>query len=276
MAFEFFKKLISKFTKPKKTPLLGLALGSGGARGMAHIGILRAFEEEGISFNVVSGSSIGSIVGGLYCAGFSSRAMNEYLKELDILNPQKLLALKIAGVSTQTILDRAMGGADIQDLKLPYCAVAVDLYSGEEVQITSGNVATAMCASSAIPPIFKPVEYMGQKLVDGAYLNNVPADACKKMGASVVIGVNLSKENPTNAQIKSVADNMYKGHKIPYANRAEKGEKYSDFMLYPNLEQYTAASITKIDEIQEIGYECAKRAMPEIKKLLKAKKIIKG
>ena len=107
MITDFFKRIFNK-TTPKK---LGLALGSGGAKGMAHIGAIRAFDEEGISFDVVTGTSIGSIVGGMYAAGFSSAAMLKYVSELELLSVQTLIKMKLAGKTTEKLLDEIMGGA---------------------------------------------------------------------------------------------------------------------------------------------------------------------
>lgn len=269
MAFKFFKDIFKKIFTKNKPKKLGLALGSGGALGFAHVGVLRAFEEEGISFSVVAGSSIGSIVGGFYALGFTSNGIIKYLEEARLFEPQKLIALKLAGYTTEKVLDQMTGGAMIEDLKIAYSAVAVDLYSGEEEHLKGGNLAKAMCASSAIPPFFKPVEIDGKKLVDGAFLNSVPSDVCKSLGADIVIGVNLSCNNPTNEQIVKVCDEIYKGHNIPLVNRAEKGDKHSDYLLCPNLSQFSSTDIRRRDELIQIGYECAKKAMDEIKKIIK-------
>lgn len=280
MFLDFFNKIINKIkgvsTRSQNTKKLGLALGSGGAKGMAHIGALRAFEEEGIKFNVISGCSIGSIIGGMYASGFSWASIVAYLKELNITDPQTLIKYKLSGVTTHRVIDRILGGANIEDFPLPYGAVATNLQTGEQVDFTRGNAALAMCASSAIPPLFKPFIIGDESYVDGAYVNNVPADLAKRLGADVVIGINLSVEKPTNEGILSILDDKYKGHGVNYCDRSKAGFLNSDLMICPNLTQFTSASVSHraLLQMEDIGYEETKRRMPEIKKLLKKRKII--
>ena len=272
MAIGLLKRFLSLF-KVKKQKKLGLALGSGGVKGLAHIGALRAFEEEGIHFDVVAGTSIGAIVGAMYACGYSSSGMLEYIKHLHLEDPLTLIKMKLTGVTPEKLLDQAFGGRDIEELNLPFCAVAVDILTGEEVDITNGAVATAVLASSAIPPLFKPIQMGDNRLIDGAFRNSVPANIVKNMGADCVIGISLGEEHPTNDLIKVSLDELYKDNGVPLCDRLTACKIASDFLLTPSLSAYKSTAITKMDEIYEIGYECAKRVMPEIKKVLKAKGI---
>lgn len=269
------KNLFVFLKKEKPNKKLGIALGSGGAKGMAHIGILRAFEEENINFDIVTGCSIGSIVGGLYARGFSTANMLNALKELKLYDPQSVVYYKLQGVSVKKMLDNMLGGIDFDELILPFAAVASDIDGGEQVILNKGNVAAAMAASSAIPPVFRAVEIEGKRLVDGAYFNNVPSDVCKNMGADAVIGVALSTNFPKNDKIKPALDAIYRNNKIPVCDRASKGKQNSDIYLAPDLSAYTSASYKNLDDMYEIGYEYAKQKMPEIKAFLKGEKFIK-
>lgn len=271
MWFNKFAGALKK-TPPKK---LGLALGSGGAKGMAHLGIIRAFEEENIAFDIVTGASIGSIVGGMYARGLSSANMVSYLSDLGLTDPQKLIMYKLSGLTVEKILDRMLGGAQFDELFTPFKAVAVDIFKGEVVVLDKGSVSRAMSASSAIPPIFKAVEIDGRQLADGAYMNNVPADVAKNMGADFVVGVSLSSNMPSNNLIKAALDDMYPGNKVPLMNRAAAGEKYSDYLFTPDLTSFSSASYKKLDEMFDVGYKLAKEKMPEIKALLVKRKIRK-
>jgi len=266
-----FRKL---FKKKKKT--LGIALGSGGAKGMAHIGILRAFDEENISFDFVAGTSIGSVVGAMYAAGYSSASMVGYLKEVDLFALTNLVKYTIAGKTVESVFDDVVGGAAFEDLSLPYAAIAADLKTGEQVVIKSGKVSKAMRASSAVPPMLKPVEVGGRILVDGACVDSVPADVVKNMGADFVVGVNLSSDDDTNVKMKTTLDEKYPGHGVKFCDRFTAGRKFSDYILAPDLKNYSAGTISreKLEEMYEIGYELAKAKMPEIKALLKKKNII--
>lgn len=267
------KNFLSLF-KRKRAPRLAIALGSGGAKGAAHVGVLRAFEEEGISFDIVTGCSIGSIVGGMYARGFSTASMLAQLKESGVSEPQQVLAMKLRGVTLKSVLDGILGGAEFDELAIPFAAVASNLDTGKIEVLNKGNVALAMCASSAIPPVFKAVQIGEKRFVDGAFLNNVPADVAKKMGADFVIGVSLGAENPKNDKIKPALDMLYKNNKIPLCNRARAGIENSDYFLAPDLTAYTSASYKSLNDMYEIGYELAKNKMPEIKALLKKAKII--
>lgn len=238
---------------------------------MAHIGVIRAFDEENINFDIVGGTSIGSIVGGMYAAGFSSSAMLKYVSELELLSVSGLIKMRLAGKTTENLLDEIMGGANFEDLALPFYAIATDITEGKEVCLSSGNVAKAMRASSAIPPVFKPVEIDGKLLADGAFLNSVPSDVLKRNGADLVIGVNLSAEIPTNEKIKPVLDELYKNNKVPYFDRAKAGREFSDVLITPRLAEFSAASVSseKLNLMYEAGYNAAKEKMPQIIELLK-------
>lgn len=267
----FFRKYFGK--KKKK---LGLALGSGGAKGMAHVGVIRAFDEEGISFDVVSGSSIGSVVGGMYAAGYSSSAMVAYLSQSELFAAQTLVKLTLSGKTVEDIFSDVIGGANFDELTLPFAAVAADVFSGEQVVIKEGSVARAMRASSAIPPVLKAVELDGRLLVDGAYVNSVPADVARGLGADFVIGVNLSADLPTNELIKNALDSKYPDNGIKLCDRAAVGRAFSNIMLEPDLREFSSATVAKqkLEEMYEIGYETAKSRMYEIKSELKRLKII--
>lgn len=266
---EFLKKLFGKHKQKK----LGLALGSGGAKGMALIGALKAFEEYGVKFDMVAGTSIGSIVGGMYAAGHDTSEMFGFLKEYDVTNPKTLIMMKLKGQTVESVLDGVLGGAVIEDFKLPFWAVACDLDSGEELDINCGSAAKALAASSAIPPIFKPVTRENRRLVDGAFINSVPADVLKANGADVVIAVSLT-EQPTNASSKAVLDKAYKGNGVKLADRYEKGVTAADYLIKPELTAYSSARLSGFKEMYAEGYRAAIEAMPNIIELLRANKLI--
>lgn len=241
---------------------------------MAHIGVLKAFEENGIKFDMVSGTSIGSIVGGMYAAGHDTKEIFEFLREYNILSPKTLLMMKIRGMTVENLLDRVLGGTYIEDLKLPYFAVACDVASGDEVIMTSGSLSSAMAASSAIPPVFKPVLRENKLLIDGAFVNSVPCDVLKSNGADVVIGVSLTEEE-NNTEIKRLIDKKYPDNGVKEVNRLEKGVTAGDYIITPDLKGFNATSIFQLDEMYKRGYESAVKAMPDIIALLEKKKILK-
>ena len=177
-----FTKIKEFFTRRRKQPVLGLALGSGGAKGMAHLGALKAFEEAGLTFSIVTGSSIGAIVGALYAKGYSYADMTQIVEGLNRKEFSKNLR-PFADLSFAEAFLEDYADGDIEGLPKPFAACATDGETNELVVLKSGKIARAVTASAAIPPFFRGVEWEGKKLYDGAFSDAVPADICKELGA---------------------------------------------------------------------------------------------
>lgn len=207
-------------------PKIGLVLGGGGAKGAAEVGVLKVLEEAGIRPDYIVGTSIGSIVGGLYAAGYSAKELETMFQTQEWLT---LLTDRSSSLASEPykvvndvtyifgfpILDRranglgVMKGSNIEhmldsmanakgcknfaSLKIPFSCVAADIRSGSEVILREGSLAKAMRASMAIPGVFKPVEIGDRHLVDGGMLNNLPVDVCRQMGADIIIAVDLQQ-----------------------------------------------------------------------------------
>ncbi len=178
---------------------VGLALGGGGARGFAHIGIIKALNDLGIPIDFIAGTSMGAIIGGLYALTESVESIESKIKGLEGKNLKLVNA--IAGKSAKPIaknqsmlktIDEFFGDAKFEDCPVPFKAVATDLKTGDEMSLDQGLMAPAVKASAAIPMIFQPVEIDGKLLVDGGLARPIPADVVKQMGADVVIAVDVS------------------------------------------------------------------------------------
>ena len=247
-------------------PKIGLVLGGGGAKGAAEVGVLKVLEEAGIKPDYICGTSIGSIVGGLYAAGYSaaeletmfqtqewlslltdrssSLANEPYKVDNDVtyifgfpIIDRKAKGLGVMkGSSIEHMLDSmvcAKGCKDFQSLKIPFCCVAADIRSGTEVILREGSLARAMRASMAIPAIFKPVEIDDRKLVDGGMLNNLPVDVCREMGADIIIAVDLQqneqKPRPQTdlSVLTSIADLVGLGGILNWITNRPDIEKYN-------------------------------------------------
>lgn len=224
---------------------------------MAHLGALKAFEEFGIEFDVVAGTSIGSIVGAMYSKGYSVTDTSELIKRLDYKNIAISLLMGGTFNPVKKIIYDALGTEDFCDLKKPFAAVATDVSNGAEVVLKEGNLVDALMASSAMPPFFKSVKIEDSFLVDGAFINAVPADVVKTMGADVVIGVALSKYGDGKT-----TDFMTSSGKVLILE--QKGFKSCDILLTPNLEGYMATDVLKTEDMYELGYDCAKAHKEEI------------
>ena len=259
----------------RQQPKLGLALGSGGAKGMAHLGALKAFEEENITFDLVTGTSIGSIVGAAYASGMNWKEIYDKIGELDFTTIRKRGILAQITMTDSGNIERAVASVlgentRIEDLQKPFSAVAVDLRTGEEVVLSQGNVAKAVTASSAVAPVFTPVVYGERHLVDGAYLNPIPADVCRAMGADIVVSIDLSSKKSATTDSVKMLDVLLTSVKIAMKNATYKGYHNSDFVIHPDLSAYSSSKFDGIYEMFEIGYEETKKRMPEILAMLRA------
>ena len=177
-----------------RDPRLGLALGGGGVRGGAHIGLLKVLDREGIEVGPIAGTSAGGLVGGLYAAGLSGREIEEFLTGLArgrLLDPEPSGWSLLSTGRFARMVARRVGHAPIEDLPHPFAAVAVDLRQACQVLITHGPLATAIQATIAVPGLLCPVEQDGCLLVDGGVLNNVPVDAVRRLGAERVLAVDV-------------------------------------------------------------------------------------
>lgn len=177
-------------------PKIGLALGSGGAKGLSHIGVLKALKKADFDIDFISGSSIGALVGAYYCA-------HPDLKELEELvlsfNKRKGYALfdptlrggLLKGNKIETLISEILDGATFENLRIPFAAIATDMKNAQEVVLSDGSLVKAIRASISVPPIFQPVHYKNKTLADGGLSDPVPVRATRGMGAEIVIAVNV-------------------------------------------------------------------------------------
>jgi NTE family protein len=180
-------------------PVIGLALGSGVARGWAHIGVLRVLDREGIRPKIIAGTSIGAMVGGLWTAGYLDE-LEIFARRLTRRSVFSMLDLSFSGVgliggkNLRDMLQKAIGDRTIEDLPARFCAVATEFGTGHEVWLTKGHLVSALRASYAMPGVFEPVRIAERWLLDGALVNPVPVTAARGRGADLVIAVNLNNE----------------------------------------------------------------------------------
>ena len=252
--------------KEKKVKL-GLALGSGGAKGFAELGALKAFNEHGIEFDYIAGTSIGSIIGAFYSAGYSLTDIMELMKKVDMGDVTNMFMIKMDTFGMFKVIDDNLGNLEFSDLKKPFSAIATEIETGNEKVFSSGSVAKALCASSSYPPFFKAVEIDGEKYVDGAFSNSVPADCVKRMGADYIVGIDLS--NHTLKSKPSILSMFLPKFTNPVSEPWAKGYEYSNVMLKPDLSKYTPLSIKSGMEMFEIGYLEALKHIPKIKSDIK-------
>ncbi|MCK9575439.1 MAG: patatin-like phospholipase family protein [Clostridia bacterium] len=265
--FDYFKpnKNVSK-TKIK----LGLALSGGATRGCAHIGAIRAFEENGIDFDFIAGTSAGSLVGAFYCAGLDSNKMEEALKQIkssEIKN-SKLFFMPSKTEGIEALITKNLGDILFSDLKKPFCAVSVDLKTGHEARLTSGNLAKAVAGSCAVPGFFNPVEYDDMILVDGGLTNTIPSDVPRQFGCDYVVAVDVNRTRGYGTESTKLIDVMSASIRIMTKANAQKGIAGADILIQPNLQKYKSTKLDCFKEMISEGYNETLKVIPEIKKLM--------
>ena len=203
MLLPFSRKTAVQAPKPApavRRPLLGVALGGGAARGWAHIGVMRELDAEGLSPDIVVGTSSGAVVGGCYAAGKLSD-IEDFACSLTKRRVFGLMDMScrgsglLAGARLKARLEVSLGERCIEDLPVKFAAVAAELGAGHEIWLTRGHLADAVRASYALPGIFEPVKFRGRWLFDGALVNPLPISVCRAMGAQIVLAVNLLSES---------------------------------------------------------------------------------
>ena len=173
---------------------LGLALGAGGSRGIAHIGFLEALEDAGIKPDYIVGCSMGAVVGGAYAAGIDLKTMKQAvfkLRLLDLITPAKQKGGMFGTQKMRNLIAKHVGDISFEDLTIPFHSIAVDMLTQRVVEFSEGSVVDAIVASASIPAIFHPLVKDGMHLVDGCVLERVPAMRVKALGADVVVAVDV-------------------------------------------------------------------------------------
>jgi NTE family protein len=260
---------------PERIEEFGLALGGGAARGIAHIGVLKVLQANDIEPSFICGTSAGSIVGSLYAGGFHWETILEVIRTLDwgdMVNPVFPKLGLVSAKKLEERLEELLGPLEFDELDIPFCAVAVDLMTREQVQLCSGPVARAVRASCSIPGIFEPVELGDQVLVDGGVLNDVPVDVTQSMGAKVVLGVDLNADMDKYQKPDTLFKVLMASFAVMKRNvRPDIGKSDSVLVVSPDLSGHNYYDLKKVDELLDHGAEAAEQIMPDLKKLLKIK-----
>ncbi len=270
--------MTKKFIQKKK---LGLALGSGGWRGQAHVGVIKALVNAGIKIDFIAGTSAGAMVGGAYASSGDVEELEKVFREkIDkkslfwaFSDPKPSLGM-FKGERIKKVFEDLFGKHKIEDLKIPFCAISTDLLTGEVIEISDGNLAIAIRASTSIPFIFEPVKYKKYRLIDGGTAVPVPVKTAKQMGADVVIAVNLYKNIfPVKASKMSSVKSVLKTMQIMMYHLARHSCQVADFVIEPDIEETKVFSDPFIGFINkkgviEAGEKETLKHIAAIKKLL--------
>ena len=269
----------NSLTRPK----VALVLGGGGAKGAATVGALKYVEKSEVPIDMIVGTSIGSIVGGMYAVGYRHEQLDSLFRTQQWIN---MFAGSLMGDSIVHVFRDNLGGeyhnVDFDSLPIPFRCVAVDINQMREVVLKQGDLAQAMRASMAIPVVFKPVKMDGMQLVDGGMLNNLPVDVARDMGADYVIAIDLTvNKHDDNSEDEDEMLSSVKNLNLlsllswtlqrPDQKKYQRNRKDADIYINPKLKGYGAQdfSRTKIVKMIELGEKAGKSSLKAMKKLKK-------
>ena len=270
--FKRKKQSTSQYIKNKKVKV-GIAFGGGGARGFAHIGALKAFEEAGIEFDAVAGTSVGSIIGAFYAAGYTTSQMYDIAKQIKVkdIRNSKLFFVPSSTVGIENLITNNLGDINITSLKKPLAIVSVDLRSGDEIIFTKGKLAKAVAGSCCFPGVFNPVEYENMHLVDGGLQNNIPADVLKLFDCDYVIAIDVNPSRGGGTDSLKITDVLAASLGIGTKSNSIKGYVYSDVVIKPDTKRFSSTKATGFDEMIEEGYSATKLMLDDIIKIISVK-----
>lgn len=261
----------------KRKPRVGLALGGGGARGFAHLGALKAFEEYGLTFDFVAGTSVGSLVGAFYCAGYNFEKLFRIAKDIKIkdIKNSKIVFVPSKTEGIEEIITENIGDINIEDLNTPFAAVAVDIKSTKEICLTKGNLAKAVAGSCCVPGIFQPVEHENFLLCDGGLQNTLPADIPFLFDCDYVVAIDVNKSRLYGTESTKVLDVLGCTIRILMQSNVVKGYVNADIVLKPETKRFSSTKTEGYLDMIEEGYREAINKMPDILKLFAQKPIKK-
>jgi NTE family protein len=243
---------------------IGLALGGGFARGLAHVGILKVLDEEGITPDFIGGTSVGAVIGAAYCSGVSAKELEEIASIVRFKDFARYTISRF-GLCTNDrmtgFLDRILKVKTFEELRIPLAVSATDFLTGEPIVFTSGKLVDPVRASCAYPGVFLPVSVGGRLMVDGLLGHAVPAEPLKKMGASRVAAVYFSAHWVQKSP-RHVLEVIGQCFSIAQANMTCLWQPYVDLVLEPNVSAFGFDQFQRALDIIKVGEEAARKVLP--------------
>ncbi len=257
--------------QPRQKPAkVAVVLGAGASRGFAHIGVLKVLEANNIPVHMVVGTSAGSFVGSLYAYGFNAFQLQKIAIGLekgdiaDLCIPDNGF---IKGEMLEAYVNKMVRNTPMEKLRIPFYAVATDIQSGQETIFATGNTGTAVRASCTIPGIFRPVRINGHMYVDGGVVSPVAVDAARKMGADVVIAVDISSDFDSGLP-ESTMDTILQSVNIMYSRISYMQLSRADVVIRPKVGRIGPSDFDKRHEAILEGEKAALESMPKIKEII--------
>lgn len=297
-------------TLPEHKPKIGVVLSGGGAKGLAHIGALKVLEEAGVEISYIGGTSMGAIIGGLYASGYSANQLDSIFQRLDAdallrdyiprssknffeKRNDEIYALTLPfknfklgfptavskGLYNYAIVNRLTNHVrhirEFDSLPIPFVCIATDIETGEEVVLHKGILPDAILASGAFPSLYYPVEIDGRLLIDGGVTNNYPVEEIRKMGADIIIGVDVQDGLKSRDEIKGATGVLVQINNYQMIKKMDKKREETDVYIKPDISGYSVISFDQGQEIIRKGEEAALILYDTLKKLGSNKPIVK-
>lgn len=261
--------------KPLQKPKIGLALGGGAAKGFAHVGVIKVLEAAGLTPDLVTGTSAGSVVGSLYASGLSGMQLQSRAIQLDESNlTDWTLSSKgvIKGEKLQNWINAQVANKTMEQLPRPFGAVATELDSGRKVVFRLGNTGQAVRASASIPNVFLPVKIGSKSYVDGGLVSPVPVSAAREMGADFVIAVDISAR-PRKGAATGFLSMLDQSLNIMNGPALAQELKQADVVIRPQVQDIGSAQFDARHQAILEGERAAQAALPQIRQLLQQKAV---
>jgi NTE family protein len=256
-------------------PVVALVLGGGASRGFAHVGVIKALEQQGVKPDIVVGTSAGSFVGALYAGGYDAMALEvialgmEQSQLRDVTFPDRGF---VKGELLQDFINQYLDNRSIESLPKRYAAVATDLQSGAMMIFNRGNTGMAVRASSSIPGIFQPVNIAGRDYVDGGVLSPVPVRVARKMKPDIIIAVDVSRRPDSVVEIRDTLDVLAQTITIMGKESSQAEMREADVVIRPDVSEIGIADFAARKLAIEMGEKAAQESLPRILALLKEKR----
>ncbi len=300
--FTFLNSLTSFSQETPKRPKIGLVLSGGGAKGCAHIGVLKVLEKAGIKIDYIGGTSMGAVVGGLYASGYSATQIDSifiatnfdemiqdyiprtsksfYEKRNDELYAISLpfnkfnIGVPIAltkGMYNYLLLSKLLHKVryvrDFNKLKIPFLCIGANIETGEQVVLNKGYLPEALTASSAFPTLFSPVEIDGKVLVDGGVANNYPIDEIRKLGADIIIGVDVQDDLKSRKDLQEATKILVQISNFGMVSRMDNKKNTADIYIKPDISSFSVISFDKGRQIIDKGEKAALEVIDQLEKI---------
>lgn len=265
-------------TKPIKEVRVALVLSGGGARALAHAGVLEVLEHHQIPVDLIVGSSAGSLIGALYADNPHSQTLKEKiisLKKWDLLDVSWSSGVKmlwrltgpVKGDALKRFMQKNMRSKDFTQLLIPLAVVTTDADTGETFVIRSGPIAPAVHASSAVPMIFSPVQMYGRTLVDGGVSSPVPVEVAKRFSPQVIIAVDIGT-SPDYGRVTNIYQLASRSLHISYFHLSQWQTRQADVLIHPQVDEYSMFADHANEDMYQAGREAAIKALPDIRNAL--------